>query len=91
MRFCQYCGKEVMDEAVLCVHCGCSLGKHYNLVDEVSVGLCVLSAFFPIFGFVYWPVNHSKTPKRAAACGITAIVAFVVLQIIIAITTPNYY
>ena len=23
MKFCSHCGKEIMDEAVICVHCGC--------------------------------------------------------------------
>ena len=23
MKFCSKCGKEIMDEAVICVHCGC--------------------------------------------------------------------
>ena len=25
--FCQKCGKEIMDEAVVCPHCGCATGK----------------------------------------------------------------
>jgi len=26
MKFCSHCGAEVMDEAVICVKCGCSVG-----------------------------------------------------------------
>ena len=25
--FCQKCGKEILDEAVICVHCGCATGN----------------------------------------------------------------
>jgi hypothetical protein len=25
--FCQKCGKEIMDEAVVCIHCGCATSK----------------------------------------------------------------
>lgn len=27
MKFCTKCGKEIMDEAVICIHCGCSVTK----------------------------------------------------------------
>ena len=27
MKYCTYCGKEIMDEAVICVGCGCPTGK----------------------------------------------------------------
>ena len=46
--------------------------------DTVSIGLCILSALFPIVGVVYWALKYKETPKRARACGITAIVSWVV-------------
>lgn len=27
MKFCEKCGKEIMDEAVICPSCGCAVGK----------------------------------------------------------------
>ena len=27
MKFCEKCGKELMDDAVVCMGCGCSVGK----------------------------------------------------------------
>ena len=27
MKFCQHCGKEIMDEAVVCVGCGCAVNN----------------------------------------------------------------
>ena len=27
MKYCTTCGKEIMDEAVICPHCGCATGK----------------------------------------------------------------
>jgi len=83
MKYCTKCGKELMDEAVVCPHCGCATEawkakeeKEYD--DEISVGLCVLSAFIPLFGIIYWIVKYQTTPRRAKACGITAIVSFVI-------------
>ena len=71
-----------MDEAVICPNCGCptASGKSNNLInnpdDEVNIGLCVLSALIPLFGLIYWGVKHKETPKKAKACGITALVAW---------------
>ncbi len=87
MKFCQKCGKEIMDEAVVCPSCGCMVtptaSKSMIMEDDsVSVGLCVLSAFIPLFGLIYWAVKHSTTPKRAKACGVTALVAWGVSMLI---------
>ncbi len=82
MKFCSKCGKEIVDEAIVCTNCGCAVADSsapkqiYN--DEVSIGLCILAALIPLFGIIYWPVKHKETPKRAQACGITAIVAWVI-------------
>lgn len=82
MKFCTKCGKELMDEAVVCPACGNMVAEENAPQtvsnDQVSVGLCVLSAFIPLFGIIYWALKYKETPKRAKACGITAIVAWVV-------------
>ena len=38
MKFCSRCGKEIMDEAVICVHCGCQAAPNstYEHTDEYS-------------------------------------------------------
>ncbi len=40
MKFCQKCGKEIMDEAVMCPGCGCSIEKEVR-IKEVSYDDCV--------------------------------------------------
>lgn len=88
MKFCSKCGKEIMDEAVICPNCGCEVDgkKLANTVksenDNVSIGLCILAALIPIFGVIYWPIKHNSTPIKAKACGITGIVAWVVYLLI---------
>ena len=87
--FCSKCGKEIHDEAVVCVHCGCAIentstaAKEVSEEDQVNVGLCVLSALIPLFGIIYWPVKHRATPKKAQACGITAIISWVISFILL--------
>ena len=85
MKYCSKCGKEILDEAIVCPNCGCgvsSRGVQEYADDQVSVGLCVLAALIPLFGIIYWPLKHKETPKKAQACGITAIISWVVSFII---------
>lgn len=84
MKFCTKCGKEIMDEAVVCPNCGCAVDTkkletlYESEEDKISVGFCVLSVLIPLFGIIYWPVNHKKTPKRAMVCGISALISWAV-------------
>ena len=78
--FCNKCGKEIADDAVVCIHCGRSVENRAVQgsaeEDKVSVGLCVLSVFIPLFGIIYWPLKHKETPKKAKACGIAALISW---------------
>lgn len=84
MKYCTVCGRQIMDEAVICPSCGCAVNTHKNTQfiptasqpDEVSVGLCILSFFVPLFGVIYWALKYKETPKKAKACGITGLIAW---------------
>ena len=81
MKFCSKCGKEIMDEAVICPGCGCAVSDSPvaakpAVADEVNIGLCVLSFFIPLFGVIYWPLKHKETPVKAKACGIVGLVSW---------------
>lgn len=83
MKFCQHCGKELVDDAIVCPGCGCSVQATNNVpttsVDEsVSAGLVILAILIPLFGFIYWPVKAKSRPRCAKACGIAAIISWVV-------------
>ncbi len=43
MKFCAKCGKEIMDEAVICPGCGCAVEKEVK-TKEVSYDDCVKGA-----------------------------------------------
>lgn len=45
MKFCQYCGKEVNENAVVCVHCGCALAS-FGKPERKGGGAAI------IFGFI---------------------------------------
>ena len=78
--FCQKCGKEIMDEAVVCIHCGCAVKaseKENDKKNENSwIGLAILSFLIPIVGLIYWAVNPKKTD--AQTCGLVALGGFIV-------------
>lgn len=88
MKFCQHCGKELMDEAVICTSCGCSVQTPNNnqttAIDEsISGGLVALSILIPLFGIIYWPVKAKTRPKCAQTCGIAAIISWAVSFVIL--------
>ena len=85
MKVCSKCGKELVDEAVVCPACGCAVKSEMPEPtpapkpaepDEVNIGFCVLSALIPLFGVIYWAIKHKETPKKAKACGITALISW---------------
>ena len=83
MKYCQHCGKELLDQAVVCPGCGCSVLTEPKVDESVSTGLVVLSVLIPLFGVIYWPVMAKTRPKCAQACGIAAIISWVVGFVII--------
>lgn len=50
MKFCQKCGKEIMDEAVICPACGCAVEQERK--DSGNDGLAVASKIFLIIGCI---------------------------------------
>lgn len=76
MKYCEHCGRELMDNAVICPGCGCALSTMEE--DKPNVGLNVLSVFIPIVGLVLYCVWNSKTPKKAKSVGLCALISFIV-------------
>ena len=66
----------MVDEAVVCIKCGCAAADIKQQVvyinnpnDAPSTGFAVLSGFFPPLGFVLWLVWNNSSPKKAKSCG----------------------
>lgn len=80
MKFCRHCGKEVLDEAIICPGCGCSIqvSNNVNVDNSISIGLVIVSILIPLFGIIYWPINAKTRPKCAEACGIAALISWAV-------------
>ena len=77
MKYCQHCGAQVQEQAVVCVNCGCALTPINQESDVASPGLNVLSFFFPLVGLILYIAYQEKTPVKAKAIGNWAAIGFV--------------
>ena len=50
MKYCTYCGNEVHDEAIVCVHCGCAIQKSSTVA--ANPGLALAIKIFMVVGCV---------------------------------------
>ncbi len=87
--FCSKCGQEIHDEAVVCVHCGCSVRNEPGPKpgDRPNVWFLILGILFPMVGLILFLMYKKEYPKRAksAAKGaIIGIIAYVLLSLILA-------
>ena len=46
--------------------------------ESINIWLVLLAIIFPLFGFIYWPMEYKNRPRTAKACGIAAIISFLV-------------
>ena len=58
MKFCQHCGKEVNEEAVVCVNCGCAIKPHTELNAEkgspLKTAIKVFLIISTVLGSIYF-------------------------------------
>ena len=67
--FCEKCGKEIADDAVVCVHCGCAVGrvepdKEKQQGNGMAVAGFVCSFFVPLLGWIFGGIGLSRAGKR---------------------------
>lgn len=79
MKYCSQCGKELVDEAVVCPNCGCAVQAPVNpQEDKPSTGLNILAFLFPLVGLILYLCFQKTTPVRAKAIGKWALIGFIV-------------
>lgn len=62
------CGKELVDEAVVCPNCGCAVQAPVSQQeDKPSTGLNILAFLFPLVGLILYLCFQKTTPVRAKA------------------------
>ena len=93
MKYCNNCGKEVDDNAVICPSCGCAVASKNVEVDKPSIGLNILSFLIPLVGLILYLSWQNSTPIKAKAVGKWALIGFCVavgLSIISAIVSGAF-
>ncbi len=87
--FCSKCGKEVNDDAVVCIHCGCEIENKkssvVNKYDAPNTGYAILGFLIPLVGLILYLVNKDTAPLKAKSAGKGALIGFcasIVLSII---------
>ena len=82
MKYCSSCGKELMDDAVVCPGCGCMQeGKAVQTQSNAkgfSFGWAALGFFIPLAGLVLFIIGKDSEPVKAKSAGIGALVGFIV-------------
>ena len=103
MKYCSQCGKELVDEAVVCPNCGCAVQAPVNpQEDKPSTGLNILAFLFPLVGLILFLCFQKTTPVRAKAIGKWALIGFIANTILIiigivfslllySVAAPSYY
>lgn len=87
MKYCDKCGKELVDEAVMCTRCGIYLQPKKEVVKEehlIFYGL--ISLLIPVVGiviFLVWNDTKPKTARIAMICGLISLLLWIVLFIFI--------
>lgn len=62
--FCKNCGKEINDNAVICVNCGAptetTVSHNFNNFDKMTGGLTALCILIPLVGLIIGIVKQSS-------------------------------
>lgn len=87
VKYCTNCGKEIDDDAVMCLNCCYVVPSSNTPVQEAiqepvfeevkaSTGLVVLSILFPIVGLILSIIKWKETPKAAKTYLTAALIAW---------------
>ena len=96
MKFCTKCGKELVDEAVVCIHCGCAVaGATLTATpvvenDAPNTGFAVLGFFFPLIGLILYLLHMNTAPLKAKSAGKGAL-AGVITSVAVSIVLVIFY
>ena len=85
--YCKTCGKEIRDDAVVCIHCGSEIKKTSSLDGTPKTGLGVLLALFLgiiglIIGLCLYPADSVERKTFMKGWGITFAVSVALLVIL---------
>ena len=74
--FCKNCGKEINNNASVCIYCGVST-EEKKVVDNGGIGWGALGCCIPIVGLILFLVWKDTKPNSAKAAGMGALISVV--------------
>jgi len=81
--FCNKCGKEINDEAVVCVGCGCAVNEAKAVKDNNGLIVLLLCFFLGGLGIHRFYTGHTTIGViqllTLGGCGIWALIDFIML------------
>ena len=94
MKYCSHCGQEIMDEAVICPHCGCAVEKEKVKAETINNSketIRLIAKVFMIIGCIslgwtliplIWMIPMTITYWKACDQGKDVSVAFKVCSLL---------
>ena len=80
--YCNNCGEQIDDKAVVCPKCGVPV-KNKNLTNDASsAGFAVLSFFIPLIGLILYLIWKDEYPLKAKSCGKGALISVIVSVVV---------
>lgn len=86
MRYCRYCGSQISDEAVVCVHCGCFVKNEADAKGQSNINndlnesgnnstliICILGlvlCWIPIIGLILSLIGLKKASSVSMKVGL---------------------
>ena len=59
MKFCEKCGKQLLEEAIMCPNCGCSVAgkqpkkqQNEHAKKQIIGAICIIAAIAIVFAFI---------------------------------------
>ena len=81
--FCSKCGKEVDDEAVVCLGCGCAVNESRVLKDNRGLITVLLCWFLGVFGAHRFYTGHTTIAivqlLTFGGCGVWALIDLIMI------------
>ena len=86
MKYCKRCGRQILDDAVICPNCGCAQeNQRHNETNGMSIAGFICSFFFPLLGLIFGGVGLKKANETGQGKGLS--VAAIIISLVCLVPT----
>lgn len=81
MRYCIRCGRQILDHAVVCHHCGCAQNtQNRDDTNGMAIAGFVCSFFMPLLGLIFGGIGLKKANETGKGKGFS--VAAIIISLV---------